>query len=586
MLCALKILLSLQLLVVPNVVNFNYPVWNEALDGFERDAYIWNGINDGFDIGWIDGAEPAYYANPSIPTVHSQDIFITNWIVKCHAKGFLLGPFTESNCPFKKLIFAPLFTVLKPDFKQRVVCDLSHGHRDDTSVNNCIKPKAKHVKYMSFREVAQFVHALGPGAYLWIVDAKDAYYRVPIKKKYWRYMAIKWLGVIFVFTSLQMGLASACAIYQAFADAVLYIIKTKGAHLFVTVSGFCFIHHYLDDFFGGHSNKYIATLQCEYVVHIFALLGIPTQWGKVKLPNWKQILLGWLYNTRAGTVSVPPDKVDAYCDACTNLIRSAGATGKKQLEHVKGCLQWASPAVYPGKIRLRNLEHALHLECYDYDSKIVLSRQVINDLKWWKFALKYMNGIPLTWVISDPDIFDEYIWTDASTKLGQGGCTSLGYAYQFYNHQTIAMAVNNFRAGIDIALFELLALYIMARLRCEDWNYKNIYFYCDNSTAAYGLMNQRAKLSRFDLNYIIRKFAELSAQFHFRFFVKHIPGEENEVADALSRFKSGYRFGDTDISEFQFFPSQRAIDTANNIFKELLNLRIVPRNDDDPKLFM
>ena len=489
----------------------------------------------------------------------------------------MLGPFTVANCPIKQLVFAPIFTVLKPNFKQRIVVDMSYSKGDGISVNDCVVQEAKDVVYISFVQVAQFVYDLGYDARLWIVDAQDAYYRVPIKPKYWRYNAIKWFGFIFIFTSLQMGLGSSCAIYQAFADSVLYIIKTKGSHLFVTITGFCFIHHYLDDFFGGHPNPFVAQLQCQFVVYIFQLLGIPTQWKKVKYPNWLQIILGWLYNTRLGTVSVPPDKVLAYSDTCTGLIRTRTAN-KKQLEHIKGCLQWASPAVFPGKIRLRNLEHAMYLECYNNYEKIELSDLIIDDLRWWRHALKYMNGIPLTWIISSPDTYHEYCWTDASTKLGAGGCTSTGFAYQFYNWQTSVTTVEESRGEMDISWYELLALYIIARLRCEDWNYKNIYFYCDNSFAAYGIINQRAKLSRRDLNYLIRKFADLSAQYHFRFFVKHIPGEENEVADSLSRFKSGYR-GNRDLTEFEFYPTQRAIDIADEIYDDLLNFHLVPLND-------
>ena len=570
------------MLLVPQVVQFNYPVWDEGLVGFDRRAYIWNGISDGFDIGWLDNARPIYYDNPSIPTTGIQDVAITNWIVKCHKKGFLLGPFTASNCPIKDLFFAPLFTVLKPDFKQRIVCDLSYGKQEGGSVNNCIAPCATRVKYISFREVAQFVYDLGEGAYLWIVDAQDAYYRVPIKRHYWHYNAIKWLGVIFIFTSLQMGLSSACAIYQAFADAVLYIITRRGAHLFITCTGFVFIHHYLDDFFGGHPSKIVAEAQCRFVVETFALLGIPTQWKKVKFPHWRQIILGWLYDTVLQTVSIPPDKARAYRDMCIRLIRTrAQGTTKKILEHVKGCLQWASPAVFPGKIRLRNLEHAMHIECYDYNHTIYLSDLVIEDLRWWIHALQYMNGVPLTWIISDPDVYDEYVWTDASTKAGQGGCTSEGYAFQFLNRHSISSTVEQSRDDIDIHLFELLAMYIMAWLRAPDWSYKNIYFYCDNSAAAFGLINQRAALGRRDMNYIIMKFAELSAQFHFRFFIKHIPGSENEVADALSRFKTGYRRNDARMEEFKFFEDSEAIDIANQIYNDLLNFKRVPLNDGD-----
>ena len=133
--------------------------------------------------------------------------------------------------------------------------------------------------------------------------------------------------------------------------------------MFITVSGFIFIHHYLDDFFGGHPSEFVARAQCNFVVNTFALLGIPTQWKKVKFPSTQQKILGWLYDTVAQTVSVPPDKARRYRDMCTCLIQNKShGTDKKSLEHVKGCLQWAAPAVFPGKIRLRNLEHAMHLD--------------------------------------------------------------------------------------------------------------------------------------------------------------------------------------------------------------------------------
>ena len=257
----LNVLLSLSILVAPRPVGFNYAVWEDAMEGYGDAAYIWRGINDGFDIGWLDGMEPDFGQDPTLPTTESDDFEITQWIVKRHASGILLGPFTEESCPFPQLYFAPLFTVAKPLFKRRVVGHLSWP-RKGVSVNDCIDPAAKAVSYILFTELAKFIYDLGPGAFLWVVDAKDAYYRVPIKSKFWKYMAIKWFGVIFVFTSLQMGLGSACAIYQRFADAILYIIRTKTAALFVAGgTGQPFIHHYLDDFFGGHSDKHTAKLQ-------------------------------------------------------------------------------------------------------------------------------------------------------------------------------------------------------------------------------------------------------------------------------------------------------------------------------------
>ena len=63
-----------------------------------------------------------------------------------------------------------------------------------------------------------------------------------------------------------------------------------------------------------------------------------------------------------------------------------------------------------------------------------------------------MNGIPLTWVISDPDVFDDECWTDASLKGelkigGMGGCSKSGLAYQVRNQQTRALFTSGQRKG-------------------------------------------------------------------------------------------------------------------------------------------
>ena len=73
---------------------------------------------------------------------------------------------------------------------------------------------------------------------------------------------------------------------------ILWIIQKRTAQLFATASGFFYIDHYLDDFFGGHPRAGIATQQVIVVFLWFAILGIPTQWKKLKWHNWKQTILG------------------------------------------------------------------------------------------------------------------------------------------------------------------------------------------------------------------------------------------------------------------------------------------------------
>ena len=520
-----------------------------------------------------------------MPKTNEEVLFITHWIFKRYDNGILLGPFTEENCPFPYVHFSPLFTVPRPDLRARTVCHLSSPKRG-VSVNDCIPDDAKVVSYIQFREVAEFVYNLGVDAQLWLVDAKDAYYRLPIKRKYWKYMGIKFFDYIFVFTSLQMGLGSGCALYQRFADSIIYILRTKYCELFIDEDRGELVFHYLDDFFGGHPKEDVAKSQMLAVWKLFILLGIPTQDNKLKWPNWLQIILGWLYNTRLQTVSLPPLKVEQYSAMIIILLREKQkGTNKKTYERLDGRLQHSSVVVFPGKTRLRNLQHALHLEDYSYDDTIYMNDLIESDLRWFLYSLKYSNGIPLTWVFYDPVEFDDEIWTDAALRGdlkigGMGGCTTSGVAYQVHNSQTMALYLHYQRKGVDIHLMELIAMYIMAAHMAPHWRYKHVRFYCDNKAASWALINKRANLGRRDMEYVTMRFCQLSAKYHFRFWIKNIKGEENQMADALSRFKTSYKNNVLDMSELEFLNVNDIIQTVDELLFEIEKL---PLNDDDPR---
>ena len=145
---------------------------------------------------------------------------------------------------------------------------------------------------------------------------------------------------------------------------------------------------------------------------------------------------------------------------------------------------------------MRNLDHALHLEAIDYNTKVYLDDLMISDLKWWLKAFKYMNGIPLTWIFSDPTEFHEIIWTDAALQPetmvgGMGGWTQSGLAYQVQLSATLAGVVAGFRDGLDIKLFETLAVYILLKHLGPQLRYKNVRIYCDNTTTVSSLVKKR-----------------------------------------------------------------------------------------------
>ena len=495
-----------------------------------------------------------------------------------------MGPFFPHDCPFKELYFSPLFNVPKPDGTWRTVAHLSYPSWG-TSVNDCIPEEAKHVSYISFPELAEFIYKLGYDARLWVVDAKDAYYRIPVRKSYWKYMAIKWMGLVFVFTCLQMGLGSACAIYQRFADAILFIIRNNSSKLFWHAgAGIYCIHHYLDDFFGGHPDPSIALQQMEATYDWFYRLGIPTRLKKLKFPHWLQIILGWLWNTRARTVSLPDYKVRLYTAHVTRLIREQQkGTDKKELEKLNGELGHTSEVIYCGKAKQRNIEHALHLEAKDYHTKIYLDELAIINLKWWLFAFKHLNGIPLTWIFSNPKEYHEIIWTDAALLQdtitgGMGGFTKSGLAFQLSISQTLASTVAKVRSGLDIKLFETLAVYVMIKLLAPQLRYKNIRIYCDNSTTVSSVVKKRGPLNRRDIHYIIDKICMLAVEYRFRFWIDIIEGKKNILADRLSRFEPLVPAHGMDPTKLKYFKFEELVVIVNQVFEDMLDFKKVPKN--------
>ena len=420
------------------------------------------------------------------------------------------------------------------------------------------------------------------------MDAKEAFYRVPVKSKYWKYMGIKWFGIIFIFTSLQMGLGSACAIYERFADAYVHIMRYQCANLFVASAGSFYIYHYLDDVFGGHPSEEIAWQQVLYVVYWFWALGIPTQWKKVIFPSWLQVTLGWEYNTRQRTYSLPRPKQYAYVNELDNVIREFERPYcKKELEHINGFLEHAAVGVYPMKAKTRNLQYTMHLELFNYEDRIILSDLVITELKWCRMALMEMNGVPLQWAFSNPHDYHDQFWTDASLRGeelmigGMGGCSLSGLAYQVHNRQTYARVVNSRRSGIDIKIMEFMALLAMVIYMAPQLEYKNIRLWCDNDTVVWAVSKKRGPLERRDLHWMVNLLCEYSVKYKFRFWIEYIKGNENVVADRLSRFKNLYADKQVDQT-FKYIPTLSIVNIINTVFVKMLDFKKCPLNYNDP----
>ncbi|MCP4478643.1 MAG: hypothetical protein GY818_11175 [Planctomycetaceae bacterium] len=505
-----------------------------------------DGLKNGFDICCETEADLSRDNVRNLPTTVEQKLRVTEWIVDKREKGALWGPWRDiSEMPdcLDGLRVSPLGTVKKgvhlgKDWttrEWRVIHHLSHP-KGGVSVNSSIDDEFKLVSYVKFRMVVFMIWLLGPGALLWTIDAKDAYLRVPIKQKCYKFMGCKWCGLYYVFTCLSFGLASACRIYTEFADWVLWIVINNTNRDWWFIDGNPVVYHYIDDFFGGRpkSEGWLAWKQFNAVFGWFIKLGIPTQKRKCKTPRTSLVILGFLYDTVKQMVFIPDVKMRVILGELDAVLARSSVTQLTLLSLI-GKLRWASVCLYAGPAFVRRMErsaysvHRLH-----HFVKVSKFRE---DLVWWRVQILRGNqGIQFVDILRELDKGDVHVLTDASTGIGMGGWNRSGqwFRFRWTDHSNRVLFRNP--KFPDIYWKEMCAIATSCLIWGHQWKGKSITFWCDNEACVLSMAKRKCRFEREDVMCLIRIIAECANSQGFHPYFIHIRGKDNKTADALSRF--------------------------------------------------
>ena len=522
-------------------------VWKRELLGFSQYKYIIDGITNGFEVG----VNPEKTKDPDrisgeghyIPLKPHERRAISEWVRKGVDKRYILGPFDKDfKFPFGKLYFAPLFVVPKPDGRFRTVVHMSFRLRPYMwTINELLHEYMKTVQYIRFKEVVEMVNNAGKGALLFLVDAQDAYYRVPVRRADWKYMGIKWAGKYWIFRSLQMGMSSSPRIYTAFADAVEYICVKRNKKI-AYINGRQQIRHYIDDFFGAIKDPKHAEILYKALYNTFKDLGIPTKWEKCTSPATRAKILGWIYDTILRMVFLPGDKRLKLLEMVERLLRTRKAS-VKFLRQLLGRLQHASRVIFPGKAFVRKLEALLYLPDHDQDREFTVSSFAVRNLRWWQKILSEPEncGTSFDLLLKHPSEGDIVIYTDACTEIGGGGFIQESGHIQYFQvkwEDTRLQALEKYRE-VRIEVLELLMSLVAVRLVAAKARNKCISIYNDNPAAAAAIRTKAPRLFRLDLQYLTEELATLASTNKFYFWGIHSikkDSKEMDTADKLSRF--------------------------------------------------
>ena len=511
--------------------NFNINAWLYHTQHYPNQAKrqeIIDGLINGFDIR-REGPFPNQ-TQRNLPTDDIGKLHITKWLIQGCNDGHFLGPFTTP--PFQSYHTSPVGTVPKDITKRRTIHHLS-APRKGISVNSEITQESKTVTFIQFKQVVAWIQSLGKNAFIWKSDLENAYRQLALHPTAYPLLGIRWLNHYVFDTRGPFGLASMVAIFQDFADLLLYAVSQSMLHLFL-INNSISLHHLLDDFFGGHNNSSMAQKQFDQFFHISNILGVKVSQRKSYPPTQQLTILGYHYDTTTQTVSIPIEKIHKIKQQLKLLVQKRKSKAQELLSIV-GKLRWVSNIIVTGSAFVRRLEQAAH-SVKELHYWVRLNSEIKKDIKWWLKVLnsQTLNQREFKFILANPTQSDIQIYSDGSTTKGIGGyCANNNVCYQILLSQ-----IANLHKDADIQFIELLALVVTAKMWAQNWTNSSITFYCDNEPVVGMLKKKCATFKRWDLMQLIRILCELANKHSFYFWAVHIPDKQNQIADKLSRFQT------------------------------------------------
>lgn len=477
-------------------------------------SYVLDGIRNGFRLGFHDTQE-LKSARKNKPSAHQHPKVIDDYLANEVARKRVAGPFPSP--PLANLHVSSFGVVPKKgqSNKWRLILDLSSpGGR---SVNDGVDPDECSLQYVRMDHIITMVGKYGTGALMAKFDVEAAYRNIAIHPTDRYLLGMKWRGYYYVDLTLPFGLRSAPYIFNSVASMVEWILLNN-----YQVSD---LVHYLDDFITvGAPDSNQCQTNLSKALAVCKMLGLPLHPDKCEGPSESLVILGIELDSRRQVARLPQEKLMAL----HQLLRSwtsRSYCNRRQLESLIGHLHHAAKVVWPGRAFIRRMIDLL--ACFRRkDHPIRLNREFRLDLQWWVRFLAEWNGVTF-WqfpgLSSQPDV---EVTSDASGAIGYGA---------FYLNQWFNGYWHQGQVQQSIAYKELFPIVIAAHTWGPNWSQMHVLFRTDNEAVAYIVNAKTSKIPC--IMHLVRALLMCAARYNFSFKALHIPGVQNEIADALSRFR-------------------------------------------------
>ena len=472
--------------------------------------YVLHGFSFGFPIGY-EGPRRARRA-PNLPSAQCRPQVISDYLSTECRLGNTAGPFPSP--PFPNLVTSPLGAIPKKrSGKWRLIMHLSYP--DGHSINDGINIDDFPLRYITVYDAMDSIMRRGRGALIAKLDIKSAFRLCPIRPEDQHLLGMHWQGNYYFDRVLPFGLRSAPFIFNCLAEVIEWEAIQRGVEA---------ILHYLDDFFlAGRPNHADCAAALQILQEICRELNIPLAEGKMEGPTTLLEFLGILLDTLRLEARLPPDKLQDL-HRCFDEWESRTTCSVQQLKSLIGTLSFAAKAVPAGRTFLRRLIDAT-TTAPNATKHLPISEEMRKDIRWWKTFATPWNGTSFMlhpdWTPA-PDI---QLFTDSSGTIGFGAFYDGLWFNAHWSPEQLAMSIQ---------WKELYPIILAALVWGNRWSAKKILFFSDNqavvSCIRTGTSHSKPMMA------LLRNLFLVAARLNFTVSARHVPGVQNCIADALSRF--------------------------------------------------
>ena len=489
--------------------SLNIPLWTEKLQHY-RDKHLVNLLNFGFPLGILEHERlnRHWVNNHSTAREHMEEV--DKYISKEGTLGALLGPFKE--VPHSEFHCSPLLTRYKDEQNRRVIVDLSYG---EEAVNSFTERGTYEGRGVSLhlpgldQLISEVLSQHSP--LLVKADVSRAFRNIPVDPRDAIKCGIVHRNTFFCDKRLVFGAVNGTLIFQRVSDGIRYILGQEGIR----------ICNYIDDTFASFE-KEGAKRKFERICGLIQALGLPLNKDKVQGPTTCMEIMGIEVDVVKRTLAIGEKKLQEIIHKC-EAFEGKQEVHKTELQSLLGKLLYVSKIIRPARGFLNRMLNTLRRA----QQKVVhLDEGFHKELAWFRVFLSHFNG--RTSFANWGDKVEGEIFVDASLH-GLGAW----FDGEFYSKALPGYVKTQER----IVVFEMINVLVALRVWADKIQGQRIDIWCDNSAVVSVCASGKTRDG--ELGIILREILMLVAEKNVELKVKHIRGESDEHADALSRVHMG-----------------------------------------------